>query len=118
MKTSFTIVEGAVKAKGTKHFVKRTILVSENWVKVKDYAKSETEYTFSVDMHLTDKRYADSEFLVKQLLGEKVLHVTCPKHKVEIRPCMCDENRIDVSVVIATEEQTKEFNCEFEFEVK
>lgn len=111
-------VSGTVKAKDTEYYIKRTISVSENGVKVKDYATSETEYTFALDMHLTDKRYADGEFLVKQLLGEKVLYVTCPKHKLEIRPCMCDENRLDVSVVISMEEKTKEFNSEFKFVVK
>ncbi len=111
-------VSGTVNAKDTEYYIKRTISVSENGVKVKDYATSETEYTFALDMHLIDKRYADGEFLVKQLLGEKVLYVTCPKHKLEIRPCMCDENRLDVSVVISMEEKTKEFNSEFEFVVK
>ncbi len=112
-------IEGVIKANNTEYFVKRTISVSEKGVKVKDYAKSETEYTFSIDMHLTDKRYTDNGCLVKQLLGEKVLYVTCPeKHKIEMRPCMSDENRLDVSVVIALEEKTKEFECEFAFEVK
>ena len=112
-------IEGTVKAKNTEYYVKRTIFVSENGVKVKDYAKSETEYTFSIDMHLTDKRYTDSGCLVKQLLGEEVLCVSCPKeHTVEMRPAMNDENRIDISVVVSTEQKTKEFQCEFNFKVK
>ena len=35
-----------------------------------------------------------------------------------MRPGMNDENRIDVSVVISTEQKTKEFESEFVIEVK
>ncbi len=70
-------------------------------------------------MHLCDKRYKNIEKGIKQLLGEHVLYVTCPEaYSVEMRPGMNDENRIDVSVVISTEQKTKEFESEFFFEVK
>ena len=37
---------------------------------------------------------------------------------VEMRPCMNDEGYRDVSVVVSTEQKTKEFESEFVFEVK
>ena len=56
---------------------------------------------------------------IKQLLGEHVLFLTCSEpHTVEMRPCMNDEGYIDVSVVVSTEQKTKEFESEFIFEVK
>ena len=112
-------VEGTIKAKNTEYFVKRTIFISENGIKVKDYAKSEKEYTYKLDMHLCDKRYKNIEKGIKQLLGEHVLFLTCSEpHTVEMRPCMNDEGYIDVSVVVSTEQKTKEFESEFVFEVK
>ena len=70
-------------------------------------------------MHLCDKRYKNSEREIKQLLGEHVLCVTCPEsHSVEMRPSMNDESCIDISVVVSTEQKTKEFESEFVFEVK
>ena len=112
-------VEGTVNAKETEYRVKRTVYISENGVKIKDWATSDEEYTYCLDMHLTDKRYIQCDGLVKQLLGEEVLYVTCPKEcRVEMRPAMCDENRIDISAVVCIEQKTKCFESEFVFEVR
>jgi len=112
-------VEGTVTVSDVQYYIKRTIQMLEDGVKVTDYATSEKEYTYCIDMHLSEKRYTDSRTVVKQLLGEQILYVTCPEdHTVEMRPCTNDENRLDISVVVATSKKTKTFTNEFTFQIK
>jgi len=112
------VISGSVKSKDTLINIKRIIEVSEIGVKVIDEAYSDEEYTFGLNMHLPGHHYRNNTNLFELSLGTKVLHVTCPEHTVDLKPCTTYKNQVDYCNVICVRTKGKKYASEFCFEVK
>ncbi len=112
------VISGTVRSKETLINIRRTVEISQNGVKVIDSASSDTEYTFGLNMHLPGYHYRNGKNLFELSMGERVLHVTCPDHTVDLKPCLTDKNRVDYANVICVRQRGKKFESEFIFKVK